>query len=99
MPKPRLIESTRGPNNVNGCGLRWVSGFQSTYQADYKCQGDSDDMQWPVTHVFMKREGAISHFWGTELSGHHVDTAWPYWNLMDFTQGGRPTFPRRHRIS
>ena len=33
-----------------------VSGSNSTYQADYKCQGDSDDMQWPVMHVF-KRQG------------------------------------------
>jgi predicted dithiol-disulfide oxidoreductase (DUF899 family) len=67
-----------------------VSGAQSTYQADYKCQGDSDDMQWPVMHVFMRRSGAIFHFWGTELSANHVDTVWPYWNLMDFTPEGRP---------
>jgi predicted dithiol-disulfide oxidoreductase (DUF899 family) len=70
-----------------------VSGFQSTYQADYKCQGDSDDMQMPVMHVFMKRAGTIFHFWGTELSGNHVDTVWPYWNLMDFTPEGRPDIP------
>jgi predicted dithiol-disulfide oxidoreductase (DUF899 family) len=25
-----------------------VSGSDSAYQADYKYQGDSDDMQWPV---------------------------------------------------
>jgi predicted dithiol-disulfide oxidoreductase (DUF899 family) len=67
-----------------------VSGFQSPYQADYKCQGDSDDMQFPVMHVFMKRDGTIRHFWGTELSANHVDTVWPYWNLMDFTPEGRP---------
>lgn len=67
-----------------------VSGAQSTYQADYKCQGDSDDMQWPVMHVFMRRSGTIFHFWGTELSANHVDTVWPYWNLMDFTPEGRP---------
>ena len=67
-----------------------LSGFQSSYQADYRCQGESDDMQWPVMHVFMKRDGAIFHFWGTELSGNHVDTVWPYWNLMDFTPEGRP---------
>jgi predicted dithiol-disulfide oxidoreductase (DUF899 family) len=46
-----------------------VSGSGSPYQADYKCQGDSDDMQWPVMHVFRKEEGRIFHFWGTELSG------------------------------
>src|ERR1700740_2434443 len=27
-----------------------VSGYQSTYQADYKCQEDSDEMQLPVMH-------------------------------------------------
>ena len=43
-----------------------VSGFESPYQADYKCQGDSDDMQLPVMHVFRKQDGKIFHFWGTE---------------------------------
>jgi predicted dithiol-disulfide oxidoreductase (DUF899 family) len=70
-----------------------VSGSGSSYQADYKCQGDTDDMQLPVMHVFMKRDGGIFHFWGTELSGNHVDTVWPYWNLMDFTPEGRPDIP------
>jgi predicted dithiol-disulfide oxidoreductase (DUF899 family) len=77
-----------------------VSGFQSPYQADYKCQGDSDDMQFPVMHVFTKRDGTIRHFWGTELSANHVDTVWPYWNLMDFTPEGRPnldTPPQKFR--
>ena len=67
-----------------------VSGLNSSYQADYKCQEDSDDMQLPVMHVFMKQQGKIFHFWGTETLGNHVDTVWPYWNLMDFTPAGRP---------
>ena len=67
-----------------------VSGLESTFQADYKCQGDSDDMQWPVMHVFSRKGGKIYHFWATELSANHVDTVWPYWNLMDFTPEGRP---------
>ena len=70
--------------------INLVSGAESPYQADYKCQGESDDMQWPVMHVFRKQHGAIYHFWGTELPGNHVDTVWPYWNLMDFTPEGRP---------
>jgi predicted dithiol-disulfide oxidoreductase (DUF899 family) len=77
-----------------------LSGFRSTYQADYRCQRDSDDMQLPVMHAFMKRDGAIFHFWGTELPGNHVDTVWPYWNLMDFTPEGRPdivTPPQKFR--
>ena len=67
-----------------------VSGYGTTYQADYQCQGENDDMQWPVMHVFRKREGEILHFWGTELQGNSIDTVWPYWNLMDFTPEGRP---------
>jgi predicted dithiol-disulfide oxidoreductase (DUF899 family) len=70
-----------------------LSGAQSTYQADYKCQGDSDDMQLPVMHVFTKRDGEIFHFWSTESMRNHVDTVWPYWNLMDFTPEGRPDIP------
>jgi predicted dithiol-disulfide oxidoreductase (DUF899 family) len=67
-----------------------VSGANSPYQADYKCQRDSDDMQLPVMHVFTKRGVKIFHFWGTELPSNHVDTVWAYWNLMDFTPEGRP---------
>jgi predicted dithiol-disulfide oxidoreductase (DUF899 family) len=70
-----------------------VSGSESPYQADYKCQGDSDDMQLPVMHVFRKKDGKIFHFWGTETMENHVDTVWPYWNLMDFTPEGRPDIP------
>jgi len=70
-----------------------VSGFKSPYQRDYKCQGESDDMQLPVMHVFRKQDGQIRHFWGTESMSNHLDTVWPYWNLMDFTPEGRPDIP------
>ena len=69
-----------------------VSGANTTYQADYNCQGENDDMQWPIMHVFRKVDGEIYHFWGTELQGNHVDTVWPYWNMMDFTPEGRPDY-------
>lgn len=36
---------------------------------------------------------SLYHFWGTELPENHVDTVWPYWNLMDFTPEGRPDIP------
>jgi predicted dithiol-disulfide oxidoreductase (DUF899 family) len=68
-----------------------LSGFESPYQADYKCQEPgNDDMQWPVMHVFTRRKGKIFHFWGTESMSNHVDTVWVYWNLMDYTPEGRP---------
>lgn len=77
--------ATRGWSQIN-----LVSGYGTTYQADYQCQGENDDMQWPVLQVFRKQGDEIFHFWGTELQGNHVDTVWPYWNLMDFTPEGRP---------
>ena len=80
--------------------IELVSGFQSPFQADYRCQGQNDDMQWPVMHVFTRRDGEIFHFWATETNSNHVDTVWPYWNLMDFTPEGRPdrdTPPQRFR--
>jgi len=70
-----------------------LSGFESPFQADYQCQGASDDMQLPVMHVFTRRDGQVFHFWATELKGNHVDTVWPYWNLMDFAPEGRPDLP------
>jgi predicted dithiol-disulfide oxidoreductase (DUF899 family) len=73
--------------------IELVSGYESSFQADYRCQGDNDDMQWPVMHVFTKRDGEIFHFWATETMSNHVDTVWPYWNLMDFTPEGRPDIP------
>jgi predicted dithiol-disulfide oxidoreductase (DUF899 family) len=86
------------PNRVNAWAKErgWtqiplVSGFESSFQADYRCQElDNDEMQWPVMHCFMRRDGEIFHFWATELPSNHVDTVWPYWNLMDFTPEGRP---------
>jgi len=67
-----------------------VSGIDASFQADYLCQGENDNMQWSVLHVFRKHDDEIFHSWGSELQGNHVDTVWPYWNLMDFTPAGRP---------
>ena len=86
------------PERINAWAKRrnWsqmplLSGFESPFQADYKCQDpDDDDMQWPVMHVFTRRAGKTFHFWATESMSNHVDTVWPYWNLMDFTPEGRP---------
>jgi predicted dithiol-disulfide oxidoreductase (DUF899 family) len=69
-----------------------VSGAMSPFQTDYKCQGENDDMQLPVMLTFTKRDGKIFLFWSTETTANHVDTVWPYWNLMDFTPEGRPDY-------
>lgn len=71
-----------------------VSGKDSSFQADYNCQDpNNDDDQHTMMNVFVKREGKIFHYWGSELPGNHVDTVWAYWNLMDMTPQGRPDRP------
>ncbi len=37
-----------------------LSGYESPFQADYKCQGENDDMQQPVMLVFKKRTARFS---------------------------------------
>lgn len=78
-----------------------LSGYETTFQADYNCQERrNDDMQWPVMLTFMKKDGGIFLFWATEGMMNHVDTVWPYWNLLDFTPEGRPnrdTPPQKFR--
>ena len=77
-----------------------LSGYESPFQADYKCQGENDDMQLPVMLVLQEARRQDFPFWSTEAMTNHVDTVWPYWNLLDFTPEGRPdreTPPQRFR--
>jgi len=60
-----------------------VSGYDCTYQADYL-------RQIPKINVFKKVDGAIFHFWGSEIPDNDIDMVWSYWNLMDLTPAGRP---------
>jgi len=54
----------------------------------------------PMMNVFVRREGAIFHSYGSELlytptdageDPRHVDLIWPLWNLVDLTPEGRGT--------
>ena len=86
---PEKIDAWAKPRGWTQIPL--LSGAASRFQADYNCQDPAkDDMQWPVMLVFRKQGGEIFHFWSTETMSNHVDTVWPYWNLMDFTPEGRP---------
>lgn len=70
-----------------------VSGYGSSFQADYRCQAEDDDAQRANMLVFQKRDGKTYHFWASELPENFVDTVWVYWNIMDFTPEGRPDRP------
>lgn len=78
----------RGWSNIS-----LVSAANNSYLKDYFCQGETADDLWPILQVFKKQGDSIHHFWGTEMMGNHVDTIWPYWNIMDLTPEGRPDLP------
>jgi len=76
--------------------FRLLSSANNTYNADYF--GETDDGQTTMANVFVRKDGEIRHFWGTEMSyAHaieggnmrHLDQAWAMWNVLDMTPGGR----------
>ena len=77
--------------------LRLLSSAGNTYNREY--HGESPDgSQMPSLNVFMRRDGAIRHFFHTEVmfakpekgqNARHIDMAWPLWNILDFTPEGR----------
>ena len=76
--------------------LRLLSSDRNTYQSDYLAE-DDDGNQWPMANVFVRRDGTVHHFWGSELlfekyeggDRRHVDLLWPLWNILDLTPVGR----------
>jgi len=93
-PVARILEFARGRGWSN---LRLLSSAGNDYNRDYRGEGP-EGAQMPMLNVFVRRRGAIRHFYGTELlfakaepgqNGRHVDAIWPLWNLLDFTPEGR----------
>jgi predicted dithiol-disulfide oxidoreductase (DUF899 family) len=93
-PISRIMEfaEPRGWRN-----LRLLSSANNAYNHDYHAESAKGD-QLPALNVFVRRAGAIHHFYNTELlyapfepgqDGRHVDLIWPLWNLFDFTPAGR----------
>ncbi|HEY6140493.1 MAG TPA: DUF899 family protein [Thermoanaerobaculia bacterium] len=84
--------------------LRLLSSAGNTYNRDYGAENEKG-AQMPMANVFVRRDGKVHHFYGTELlfeppeagqDGRHVDMFWPLWNLFDLTPEGRGTdwYPR-----
>jgi len=93
-PIERILQFARSRGWSN---LRLLSSAGNDYSRDYRGEGP-DGSQWPMLNVFVRRRGAIRHFYGTELlfakadpgqNNRHVDMIWPLWNLLDFTPEGR----------
>jgi len=79
--------------------MRLVSDGESSYHADYLGEAP-DGSQMPMANVFVRREGKIYHWWGSELlfvpnkagDPRHIDMMWPLWNVLDTTPDGRGGF-------
>jgi len=92
-PIQRIMEFTK-PRGWNK--IRILSSNKNSYNKDYFAE-DEKESQNPMVNVFVKRGGAIHHFWGSELfyvknqkgDPRHVDMIWPLWNLFDMTPEGR----------
>ncbi len=76
---------------------RLLSSSGNTFNADYHAES-ADGEQYPLAHVFARRDGAVRHAYTTELlfapadagqSPRHIDSMWPLWNVLDLTPQGR----------
>jgi predicted dithiol-disulfide oxidoreductase (DUF899 family) len=79
--------------------LRLLSSATNDYNRAYHAE-TADGAQRPMLNVFHRHDGAIRHFWGSELlyaptdddqEPRHVGSLEPLWNLFDLTREGRPT--------
>lgn len=81
-----------------GWTLPLCSAGKGSYLLDYFPQEEaSDPALVSMMNVFRKTPEGVFHTWGSELVNHpkenghpcHVDTVWPFWNLLDMTPEGR----------
>lgn len=87
--------------------LRLLSSANNSYNADYYGETAGGD-QYPMANVFVRRNGSIHHFWGSELlyaglegDPRHMDMMWPLWNVLDATPEGRGSnwYPKLWAVS
>nr|NIU78056.1 DUF899 domain-containing protein [Gammaproteobacteria bacterium] len=75
--------------------LRMLSSQDNSFGADYFTENEKGD-QMPMANVFVRRDGTVRHFWGSEMlyadvdgQPRHMDLMWPLWNVLDTTPEGR----------
>ena len=101
-PLARIRDYARGRGWSN---LRLLSSEMNSYNRDYHGE-NAEGSQMPMMNVFVKRDGALCHFYGSEMlyahedkgqNARHNDLLWPLWNVLDLTPEGRGTdwYPKR----
>jgi predicted dithiol-disulfide oxidoreductase (DUF899 family) len=95
-PIERILQYARGRGWNH---LRLLSSGGTTYNRDYHGENDKG-AQMPMMNVFVKKDGKVRHFYGSELlyapedkgqNARHNDLMWPLWNVLDLTPEGRGT--------
>lgn len=93
-PIERILEYARGRGWSN---LRLLSSADTSYNRDYHGENEKG-AQMPMLNVFVKKDGKLRHFYGSELlyapeekgqNARHNDLMWPLWNVLDLTPEGR----------
>jgi predicted dithiol-disulfide oxidoreductase (DUF899 family) len=78
--------------------LKFYATVGDDFAKDYRGLAP-DGSEWPALDVWVKRDGVVRHFWGSELGGtsdpgedpRGAPDPTPLWNILDLTPGGRGT--------
>ena len=78
--------------------LKFFATVGDRFARDYRGLAPNGD-EWPALDVWVRRDGRVLHFWGSELGGaadpgqdpRGAPDPTPLWNILDLTPGGRGT--------
>ena len=78
--------------------LKFYATVGDDFARDYRGLAP-DGSEWPALDVWVKRDGEVTHFWGSELGGTEdpgedargAPDPTPLWNILDLTPAGRGT--------
>jgi predicted dithiol-disulfide oxidoreductase (DUF899 family) len=78
--------------------LKFYATVGDEFARDYRGLAP-DGSEWPALDVWVKRDGKVRHFWGSELGGTEdpgqdargAPDPTPLWNILDLTPEGRGT--------
>lgn len=83
--------------------LKFYATVGDRFARDYRGLAPNGE-EWPALDVWVRRDGQVRHFWGSELGGtadpgqdpRGAPDPTPLWNILDLTPGGRGTdwYPR-----
>jgi predicted dithiol-disulfide oxidoreductase (DUF899 family) len=77
--------------------LKFYATVGDDFARDYRGLAPNGD-EWAALDVWVKRDGKVRHFWGSEMDGGTPDPGQdprgapdptPLWNILDLTPGGR----------